>query len=168
MIVVNHDDDGILNIIPGYKPGNDSVIEPSLLDMLPPPADCTEAQRQTAIGLYVSQDSSKLSEYLRNTQARIYREFYGNPKKRTIGHKLYHLYAMRDIIHEAMRRKGVPTHGSPTPTLDKMVLDKTLDDLENKLATIIPSGTSAATETTSNYIPLEKLDVRSVRTAATS
>ena len=156
-------------IVP-YKASNDNVIEPSLLDMLPAPADCTEAQRKTAIAWYVSQSQEKLGEYLRNTQQRIYREYYGNPRKRTVGHKLYNLYAMRDIIHEAMRQKGVPTHGSPTPHLDKIMLDKALDDMQSQLDRIVPSATSATatTDFTPNYVTLDKLDVRSTRSAATS
>ena len=139
-------------IVP-YKPAADSVIEPNLLDMLPAPADCDQQQREMAIGWYVRRDLTQLGEYLRNTQQRIYREYYGNPRKRIVGNKLYNLYAMRDIIHEAMRRKGARTFGTATPALDAIVQR---------------SQTTGASETTSNYIPLERLDVRSVGSATTS
>ena len=96
-----------------YTPPADSVFEPTMLDLLPPPGDCNQGQREIAIAWYVAQPMDKLGEYMGNTQQRIYREYYGNPRKKKVGQKLYNLYAMRDIIREAMRQKGAPTHGGP-------------------------------------------------------
>ncbi len=135
----------------GIERTNESVIEPNMLDMLPPPADCNKKQRDAAIGWYVGQGRAALGQYLENTQKRIYREYYGNPRKRLVGKKLVHLYAMREIIHEALRTLGVPTHGTPTADrLDKIVASQ-------KVATVmLPSGTSVAAD----YVTLDKLDTR--------
>lgn len=126
-----------------YKSPNDSVIEPSLLDMLPPPADCNEGQRKIAIGWYMAQPLDKLGEYMGNTQQRIYREFYNNPRKRRVGRNLYNLYAMRDMISEAMRRKGAKVFGR--------------------------TQTAATTEFEPNYVSLDKIDaIRASRTGTSS
>lgn len=77
----------------------------SLLDFLPPPAECSPAQRETAVVWYAAQDIEAVTEFMKNTQMRIYREFYGQPRKRLMGDKLVNLYQMRDIINEALRRK---------------------------------------------------------------
>ena len=150
-------------MIVAYKPSNDSVIEPNMLDLLPPPGDCNQAQRETAIAWYVGQPMDKLGEYMGNTQQRIYQEYYGKPHKKAVGQKLYNLYAMRDIIREAMRQKGAPTHGGPqsrTAALDAWIAERAA---EEKAAEKMETATAA------NFVSLDKIDViRASRTGTSS
>ena len=122
-----------------YTPPQDSVIEPNLLDLMPVPRDLNAEQREQVIQWYTVCSIDKLTEYMRNTQQRIYREYYADPKKKFVGDKLYNLYAMRDLIHEAMRRRHVSIHPMPSP-------GKTaITDIQT-----VPI--------TPNYVPLERLD----------
>lgn len=147
-------------VIHTYTPDPDSVIEPNVLDMLPPPRDCNEGQRAIAIGWYAAQPLDKLREYLENTMKRIHNEYYSDPKKKFVGQKLYNLYAMRDIIHEAMRHQGVPTRGGYSPNGTAAIYD---------IQRIPEVGSTSSLDTiTPNYIPLQQLDVRSTRPTATS
>jgi len=79
---------------------------PNTLDLLPLPSECDRPQRERAVQFYMKQGQREMDEYLKNTQVRIYKELYGDPKKKTVGEKLHNLYAMREIIKEAQRRES--------------------------------------------------------------
>lgn len=89
-----------------FVPTNASVEEPNLLDMLPKPSDCSKRQREMAIQWYARRSHDELNTFVMNTRYRIQKEFYQNPGKKLVGAKLHNLYAMREILAEAMRRKG--------------------------------------------------------------